>query len=129
MGQKYLLDSNTIIDYTSNYLPPLGNKIIDEIINDHFIISIIVKIEVLGFNGNSESMLRLERFLDFAQVIMLSEAIAHKTIDLRKKYRKLGLGDAIIAATALVNNLTVITRNLKDFQGIENIKAISPYEM
>ena len=129
MGQKYLLDSNTIIDYTSNYLQPLGNKIIDEIINDHFIISIIVKIEVLGFNGNSDSMLRLERFLDFAQVIMLSEAIAHKTIELRKKYRKLGLGDAIIAATALVNNLTVITRNLKDFQGIENIKAISPYEM
>lgn len=129
MGQKYLLDSNTIIDYTSNYLQPLGNKIIDEIINDHFIISIIVKIEVLGFNGNSDSMLRLERFLDFAQVIMLSEAIAHKTIELRKKYRKLSLGDAIIAATALVNNLTVITRNLKDFQGIENIKAISPYEM
>ena len=51
-----------------------------------------------------------------------------KTIELRKNY-KLKLGDAIIAATALVYNLKIITRNTTDFKLIEGIHTINLYEL
>jgi predicted nucleic acid-binding protein len=37
------------------------------------------------------------------------------------------LPDAIIAATALVYELTIITRNTKDFEKIEGLNVINPY--
>ena len=62
MGQKYLLDSNTVIDYTTQLLPPSAMKAIDKIITESFNTSIVVKIEVLGYNGQPDKMAKLERF-------------------------------------------------------------------
>ena len=36
------------------------------------------------------------------------------------------LGNALIAATALEHNLTLVTRNLWDFKGIEGLQAMAP---
>jgi len=44
-----------------------------------------------------------------------------------KKTVNIKLPDAIIAATAISLNLTLITRNTKDFQQIEDLKTIIPY--
>jgi len=38
----------------------------------------------------------------------------------------LSLGDAIIAATALCYNATVLKRNIDDFAVISNLKVINP---
>ena len=35
--------------------------------------------------------------------------------------------DSLIAATALVHNLTLVTRNTKDFRGIEGLSIINPF--
>lgn len=48
MGKKYLIDSNVIIDYTSNLLSREGFEFIEDILNNDFNISVIVEIEVLG---------------------------------------------------------------------------------
>jgi len=58
----------------------------------------------------------------------LNRDIARVTIALRKDH-KIKLGDAIIAATALVNNLTIITRNIVDFKNIEGLKLLNPFEI
>jgi predicted nucleic acid-binding protein len=42
--------------------------------------------------------------------------------------RSLPLLDSIIAATALARNLTVLTRNTRDFEGIEGILLLNPWE-
>ncbi|WP_027354373.1 hypothetical protein [Desulfosarcina sp. BuS5] len=39
-----------------------------------------------------------------------------------------GLGDAIIAATALIHNLKLATANIKNFKWIENLGIINPLE-
>jgi predicted nucleic acid-binding protein len=122
MGEKYLLDSNTIIDYTSRLLPASAMSEIDVIINEKFITSIVVKIEVLGFNGPKDKMKQLGVFIGLAEVTPLNDTIADQTIELRKKHKKLGLGDAIIAATALVYNFTIITRNTTDFKNIDKLR-------
>ena len=51
---------------------------------------------------------------------------AEQTITLRKKH-KIKLPDAIIAATALVHNLTLLTRNEKDFSKISNVESTNPW--
>ncbi|MGM0565954.1 MAG: hypothetical protein ACQESX_04250 [Bacteroidota bacterium] len=38
------------------------------------------------------------------------------------------LPDAI-AATALVNKLTIITRNIKDFEKVERLDVLNPYDV
>lgn len=70
----------------------------------------------------------LYAFMDWVVILPINEAVVDKTISLRQKYR-IGLGDAIIAATALVNNLVLITRNIKDFEIIDALSLVNPFEL
>lgn len=60
-------------------------------------------------------------------LLPLDDDIIKKTIQLRRTYKKLKLGDAIIAATALVYSFTLITCNTKDFKNIEGLELLDPY--
>ncbi len=128
MEQRYLADTNTIIDYAGNKMPDKALLILDGYFNDNLTISIISKIEVLGFNGNDSELKRLADFIGLANIVFVDGAIADKTIELRKVY-KIKLPDAIIAATALVYNLNVITRNISDFKKIDGLNCIDPYTL
>ncbi len=129
MGQRYILDTNTVIDYIGDKLPQDSAIVMDNLVNNELNISIIVRIETLGFNGEESEMQKLKDFLSLAKIYYVDDLIADKTIDLRKNYRKLKLGDAIIAATALANNLILISRNTKDFEDISGLTCINPYEL
>ncbi|PWK28358.1 hypothetical protein LV89_01142 [Arcicella aurantiaca] len=74
-------------------------------------------------------MQKLKDFLSLSKIYYVDDVVADKTIYLRKKYRKLKLGDAIIAATAMANDLTLISRNTKDFENISGLTCINPYEL
>jgi predicted nucleic acid-binding protein len=69
----------------------------------------------------------LEEFIDTASVISLDAEVTERTILLRRVYKKLKLGDAIIAASAIVHGLTVVTRNVADFEGVEGLLFINPW--
>jgi predicted nucleic acid-binding protein len=129
MGQRYILDTNTVIDYVGDKLPQNSALAMDRLVNEELNISIIMKIETLGFNGEEPEMQKLLDFLSLSKIYCVDDFVADKTIDLRKTYRKLKLGDAIIAATALANNLTLISRNTKDFEDISGLTCINPYEL
>lgn len=75
-----------------------------------------------------KDLLLLNSFICDATVIELEQAIKIKTAELRKAH-KIKLPDAIIAATALVHNLTLITRNTTDFNNIKNFKTINPHNL
>nr|NQU92122.1 type II toxin-antitoxin system VapC family toxin [Bacteroidota bacterium] len=97
------------------------------IIDGQFSISVINKIEILGFSGLTEDEeLKFNQFITAANVLNLDDAIVDTTIGLRKQF-KTKLPDAIIAATALVNNLILFTRNTKDFDKIEGLVLNDPY--
>ena len=129
MGQKYILDTNTVIDYVGDKLPQISALAMDKLVNEELNISIIVKIETLGFNGEDSEMQKLKDFLSLAKIFYVEDSIAEETINLRKLYRKIKLPDAIIAATALTNNLTLISRNTKDFEDISGLTCINPYDL
>ena len=71
MGKKYLIDSNVIIDYTSTLLSREGFEFNENILNNDFNISVIVKIEVLGYDGEKTKMDLLEKFLGLANILPL----------------------------------------------------------
>ena len=43
---------------------------------------------------------------------------------LEKKGRKAPLADSMIAATAIANNMILVTRNVKDFEDIKEVSAL-----
>jgi predicted nucleic acid-binding protein len=125
MGKRYLIDTNTIIDFSENRLPLNAKLFVAEVIDNEPNISIINKIELLGFSTVTPEIIE---FTDSTNIINLTEDVANQTINLRKK-RRIKLPDAIIAATALVHNLTLISRNSKDFDEIDGLEFINPYEL
>lgn len=66
-----------------------------------------------------------DAFIKGCLVLGLDRDIVDETISIRKKYR-LKLPDAFIAATAIVNNLTLIADNDKDFGKVDVLKYINP---
>ncbi|MFO7656094.1 MAG: type II toxin-antitoxin system VapC family toxin [Bacteroidales bacterium] len=126
MGKEYLIDTNSVIDYLDNKLPDNANELIDGIDSR---ISVINRMELLAWPGASEQqILILSEFINASEVFALEEPVILKAIEIRKAYRT-KLPDAIIAATALVNELTIITRNIKDFDKVEGLEVLDPCDI
>jgi predicted nucleic acid-binding protein len=64
--------------------------------------------------------------MEAAIILPIDEAVIEKTIIIRQS-KKIALGDAIIAASALVHNLALISRNISDFKYIESLQVVDPY--
>lgn len=69
----------------------------------------------------------LHNFINDAVVKELEQPIKLKTADIRNAH-KLKLPDAIIAATALVYDLTLLSRNLPDFGGTVGLKVVNSWD-
>lgn len=127
MGQEFLIDTNVISHLFANRLPQAGKEFVTEVVNSKFIISVVVEIEVLTYHEIPGKMQLVEEFVALATVLQLDAMVVKKAIEIRRNQRKLKLGDAIIAATALVHELTLITNNAKDFNNIAGLTIIDPH--
>ena len=67
-------------------------------------------------------------FLKAATTYNLDNNVVERSIKIRRN-KAIKLPDAIIAATSLEMNFTVITRNTKDFSGIENLQIYNPFKV
>jgi len=65
--------------------------------------------------------------IDILNSYDLENPIKLQTVEIRKEHN-IKLPDSIIAATALVFNMELITRNEKDFQNIVELKIVNPFE-
>ena len=106
-GKRFLLDSNIII-YIAKGLINLDDIIIN---NCSYSISVITKMEVLGFNfTNKDEELIIHEIIDQFYVLYIDRAISERVISLRKK-SKIKLPDAIICATAIENGATLYSND------------------
>jgi len=69
---------------------------------------------------------RLESFVTLFVILPVSVEIARKAGELVRDYG-LSLPDALIGATALTLGLILVTRNVRDFQCIPNLRLEVPY--
>lgn len=122
----YLLDTNILIYHLNRSIPVQSIEKIRQILKNHFNISIISKMELLGFRRHSpQSYKESESFLENAEIIGLDDEIVDTVIQLRRN-KSIKLPDAIIAATARVYQWTLVTRNESDFSGIE-LTILNPF--
>ena len=127
MGKKYLIDSNSIIDFCNGKLPEPGRKLLFSIKQP--VISVITHIEILSFaNIDKEEEKQLRDFVSIAIILALNIEVSLKAISIKKE-KRIKLPDAVIAATALNFDLVLITRNMSDFTGIKNLELINPWEI
>jgi predicted nucleic acid-binding protein len=119
-----LLDSNIII-----YASQPENSQIRHFIGENDIVgSAISYVEVLGYHRLTEEYrLYFEEFFGVVEVLPISNAVLDRAVLLRQ-IRKMTLGDAIIAATALVYDRTLVTINIGDFLWIAELTLINRFE-
>jgi predicted nucleic acid-binding protein len=117
MGVSYLWDTNTVIYYLQQQFPKNAEVYVDSLaLNSNPAISAITEIELLFWRSASTNDISIiESFIDDAFVFELDNPIKRLAASIRKNY-SLKLGDAIIAATTLVFDLTLLTRNTADFR-------------
>ncbi len=122
--QSLILDSNIII-YS---IEPEYQSLRDYLLNVDMHVSEISKLEVLGYSRlTTEENQKFEYFFaNLTTLINIQSDIINQAIQLRK-VRKMSLGDSIIASTALLYQLPILTRNEKDFAWIDELTVINPF--
>ncbi|MBP7961941.1 MAG: type II toxin-antitoxin system VapC family toxin [Caldilineaceae bacterium] len=119
-----LVDSNIIIYAAQPEYKRLRRFIAEQITH----VSAVTYVEVLGYHRlTATQRTTYQGLFQSLYVLPISSDIVDQAIILRQQ-RKLGLGDALIAATALVHKLAVVTRNVSDFRWIEGISVLDPFD-
>ena len=121
-----VFDSNILIYHLNDQLPLAVRAQVDDWIQDGVSISVITRIEILGYRHTADSMLQAMRLLATLDEVPLHEAVVQQTITLRQQHR-IRLPDAVIAATALHLGFPLVTRNEQDFQGIDGLTVVNPF--
>lgn len=98
-----------------------------EVINSYQpAISAITEIELLCWKtATAKDVTVLNNFVLDCIVFELEREVKLKTIELRKTY-SIKLADAIIAATAIVMDLTLITNDKRGFNKLHSLKVLNP---
>jgi len=119
-----LLDSNIII-----YSAQPENAQLRAFIAEHTpAVSALSYLEVLGYHRLTEQQRQyFEEFFQLAQVLPIAQDVLTQAATLRQQ-RRMTLGDAVIAGTALVYELILITRNVDDFRWITELNLLNPFD-
>lgn len=113
-----LLDTDIFIDYFNR---GRFHALFDPV---HFTIyfSVVTQKELLTKQGLRDSEREaIHAELSHCRLIPISNSIAARYSDLRRRYPSLDKADALIAATALVKQLPLLTRNKRHFQIVNEL--------
>ena len=125
---NYLVDSDYIADYL--VVKPHATELLSSLAPDGITISILSVGEIyegIYFGHHPEKAARqFHRFLKTVPTVHLTAQIMQQFARIRGELRRngkiIGDFDILIAATAIQHDLTLVTRNLKDYQRIPELK-------
>ena len=123
---NYLFDTNVWIDAIAGRLP--ADTFLKFVVQAEWVgYSAITRLELFGFPDltKPEEEKLAELLKHFVEVGVDSSTV-DKAITIRKATR-IKVPDAIIAATAIIKECSLITRNTEDFKGISGLNIINPY--
>ena len=137
----FLLDTNVPSELTRPQSDPQVEKWVDEADDDQLHLSVVSLGELLkGVTILPVGKRRdqLQQWLDETlrpwfqgRILPVDEAIAEQwgilSGECQLKGRPLKFADGLIAATALQHDLTIVTRNVRDFSGL-GVDVLDPWE-
>jgi predicted nucleic acid-binding protein len=121
-----LIDTDVLIDVGRK------NKIAIDRLNEEqktsiIAISSITQMELIVGCRNKNELKQLEKFLEDFEIINLNYEITQKAIELLKEYKLshgLLIADSLIAASAMILDAPLFTKNQKDFRYIKGLKVL-----
>lgn len=125
-----LIDTDILIDFSheisaaEQFLETLRNN------GDVLAISAITLMELVEGCRNKRELMKVIKFLGEFKLIHFSEQISQKAIELIERYKLshgLLIPDAIIAATAIMMNSELYSKNARHFKMIKELKVTKPY--
>ena len=126
--EQYLIDTNVVSDYFTASFPAGGLKLMDTVFDSVPNISVITQIELLCWQTDTLNELKVKEFISDSVIIEINPDVVSLCVDIRRG-KKIKTPDAIIAATVLAYDLTLITNNEKDFSHIKGLKIVNPYKI
>jgi predicted nucleic acid-binding protein len=124
----HLFDSSILIYRLNDVLPPTASRRAETWTAEGAFVSVVTRIEVLGYPDQTlDQTRRAFALLDLLAELPLREPVVQSAIRLRRRH-SIRLGDAIIAATALEHDLSLVTRNTGDFEWIDGLSLLNPFE-
>ncbi|MDQ7085775.1 MAG: type II toxin-antitoxin system VapC family toxin [Sulfurovum sp.] len=120
---KYLVDSNIIIYHLNK------DSIATTFLSSNYeqiAISQITFVEVLSFSFSEEAEKDVRELLSAFEILDVTKGVSNQAIE-NRKLKKIKIPDNIIASTAMVNNLTLVTRNVKDFRVLD-VEVLNPFD-
>ena len=134
---KYLVDANVLSEATRPAPDPAVVRWLEQNERDVVIDAIVFSELAVGVESLPEGRKRTQLevwFEDFQETIeclpwdaTTGREWARLVVDLRRRGRKMPLFDSMIAATARVHSLAIVTRNVRDFEptGVEVLNPFS----
>jgi predicted nucleic acid-binding protein len=126
----YLLDSDWVVDHLADV--PEARQLLDKLSLEGIAVSIVTYLEtyegVERSPNRAEAESKFQSFMREVPVLPVSPGIARRCAQLRHTLRKQGKRverralDLIIAATALEHNLSLVTRNVEDYEDVPGLK-------
>lgn len=126
--QNVVIDTNILIYHLNAVLTDQAEKHLEDALKNNSYISVITRIEVLGWKSHTpDSLNAAQELLDRLEEYPLNEDVVEKCIALRQTL-SIKLPDAIIAATALHLGIPLMTRNTEDFKQVPNLNLVNPFD-
>ena len=122
-----LIDTNVFVDFLRNY-PPAVDFFDGIALRDDILFSAVTEAELLAgkANDDTEKREKLLHLLYRWTKAPVANPLAREAGDISRQYG-LEVPDAMIAATALSHDAELMTRNVKDFRRIPQIRVRAPY--
>lgn len=128
MGKKYIIDTSTIIRLITNagFFKADDRRFLLNLSRENTFLSFISVIELMSFQVDDDSQIKLrEEFVSRFRIIYVDNSIVKQTIEIKKNHR-IKTPDAIIAATSILEQLTLITLD-KDFYKVDGLGLYFPH--
>jgi tRNA(fMet)-specific endonuclease VapC len=130
----YLIDSDVVIDQLAG--DPAARQLLERLASDGLKISMITYMEVyqgtLVSPGPAQAQAKLDAFLAEVPIVPFSDEVARRCARLRSELQQHGKRvrsralDLLTAATALENELILVTRNVADYADIPGLVLYQP---
>ena len=125
---KYILDTDTLSEFIKGNKKVAGN--IEKYIGqEHISLSVITYYEILSglfYKDARKQLVKFEELISISKVLTLNQASAKVAAgieaELRKKGEVIGHTDTLIAATAIANELRLVTNNTNHFKRIKGLE-------
>ncbi len=122
---QFLIDTNILIYALDG--EPVSLTFIEQNIH-HAAITPIIYIETVSYPFPSkEDEAAVRSLLEKMPLFPIDHDVMEQAIQNHRAHR-IKLPDNLIAATAQVHKLTLVTRNLRDFQALDNVKLHNPFD-